>query len=139
MEEIRKALENQSGYPFELEIVRRLEAHEYFTEPNYSFEDQDTGVAREIDFHAIDLVTINSKKHEFFWIVLLGSCKDNKNPYVFFTRESMVAGVTMNSDVPIAGCPLDLPPKKESSYNVSLEGQKGGINGQKELHSETNH
>ena len=33
----------------------------------------------------------------------------------------------------------DLPPKKESSYNVSLEGQKGGTNGQKELHSGTSH
>jgi len=34
---------------------------------------------------------------------------------------------------------IDLPPKKESSYNVSLEGQKGGANGQKELHSGTDH
>ncbi len=31
---------------------------------------------------------------------------------------------------------VDLPPKKESSYNVSLEGQKGGTNGQKKLNAE---
>jgi len=32
-----------------------------------------------------------------------------------------------------------VPPKKESNYNVSLEGQKGGINGQKGLHSGADH
>ncbi len=33
----------------------------------------------------------------------------------------------------------DLPPKKESSYNVSKVGQKGGIDGQKRLHTGANH
>ena len=33
----------------------------------------------------------------------------------------------------------NLTPKKESSYNVSPEGQKGGINGQKKFHSGTDH
>ena len=34
----------------------------------------------------------------------------------------------------------DLPPKNCTRYNVSLKGQKrGGINGQKGLHSGTNH
>ena len=33
----------------------------------------------------------------------------------------------------------DLPPQKESSYNVSKLGQKGGINGQENLHSGANH
>ena len=33
----------------------------------------------------------------------------------------------------------DLPPKKESNCNVSLEGQKGGTNGQDELHTGTDH
>ena len=35
--------------------------------------------------------------------------------------------------------PIDLPPKKESSYNVSKIGQKGGTNGQEELHSGTDY
>ena len=30
-------------------------------------------------------------------------------------------------------------PIKESSYNVSKIGQKGGVNGQKNLHSGANH
>ena len=34
---------------------------------------------------------------------------------------------------------LDLPPKKESSYNVSKVGQKGGIDDQKRLHTRANH
>jgi hypothetical protein len=34
---------------------------------------------------------------------------------------------------------FDLPPKKEPSYNVRKFRQKGGINGQKELHSGANH
>ena len=33
----------------------------------------------------------------------------------------------------------DLPPKKESSYNVSKLGQKGGINGKENLHSGTDY
>jgi len=35
--------------------------------------------------------------------------------------------------------PPDLPPKKESSYNVSKLRQKGGINGKEKLHSRANH
>lgn len=108
IEQMRKALENKSGYPFELEIVRRLEACEYLTEPNYSFEDHDTGMARELDFRALNVMPISSKKGEFAFVVILGSCKDNKNPYVFFTRKTILSGITLSSDVPIAGCPLEI-------------------------------
>jgi hypothetical protein len=34
---------------------------------------------------------------------------------------------------------IDLPPKKESSYNVSLKGLQRGRNGQKELQSGLDH
>jgi hypothetical protein len=33
----------------------------------------------------------------------------------------------------------DLPPEKEPSYNVSKTGQKGGINGEENLHSGTDY
>ena len=34
---------------------------------------------------------------------------------------------------------IDLPPEKVSSYNVSKTGQEGGINGQEDLYSRTDH
>ncbi len=43
---------------------------------------------------------------------------------------------------PVTSCVLIqvyLPPEKESSYNVNKTGQKGGTNGQKELHSGTDY
>ena len=46
---IKQAIEDISGYPYELEIVRRVEAYKKYycwVEPNYSFEDHDTGEAR---------------------------------------------------------------------------------------------
>lgn len=119
LKEIKGALEDSSGYPFELEIARRVEASEYYVEPNYSFEDQDTGIARELDFHAIKIKTISERKGEFAFVVILGSCKDNKNPYVFFTRELSLSGVMLTSDVPIAGCPLEI--YDEIDDNWSLE------------------
>jgi hypothetical protein len=117
--QIKDALEDNSGYPFELEITRRIEAREYFVEPNYSFEDQDTGLARELDFHALKSEIISEKKMEFVIAIILGSCKDNKNPYVFFTRELFLSGIMLSSDLPIAGCPLEI--YDENNYCLSLE------------------
>jgi hypothetical protein len=111
LKEIKQAVEKNSGYPFELEIVRRIEmqrGYPYFVEPNYSFEDHDTGKARELDFHAIQAIPISTRKAEYVFMVILGCCKDNKNPYVFFTRKAPLSGITLDSDAPIAGCPLEL-------------------------------
>jgi hypothetical protein len=108
---IRQVVENTSGYPFELQITRRIEKwrdYEYFVEPNYSFEDQDSGEARELDFHAIRAVPISTERNEYAYVVILGSCKASRNPYIFFTRPGQLAGVMLMSDVPISGCPLDM-------------------------------
>ena len=112
-EEIRKAIEDYSGYPFEMQIARRIGATGYLVDPNYSFEDQDIGVARELDFHAIGVDIISARTEEFLWVVVLGSCKDNRNPYVFFTRESILSGITLDSDLPIAGRPLKVYPEND--------------------------
>jgi len=107
--EIKKVLENLTGYPFELEIARRVAAHGYLVDPNYSFEDHDTGEARELDFRAFDLVPISMWKGEWVDCILLGACKDNKNPYVFFTRKELTySKLSLQSDLPIAGCPLNI-------------------------------
>lgn len=118
LEEIKDALEDSSGYPFELEIARRVEANEYYVEPNYSFEDQDTGISRELDFHAIRSESISERKGEFIFAVILGSCKDNKNPYVFFTRELALSGIMLSSDIPIAGCPLEVFDEINENWNL---------------------
>jgi len=111
LNEIQQALDNNTGFPFELEIVRRLEAYKdfyYIVQPNYSFEDHDTGQARELDFHALAALPLSKKNSEYVFINILGSCKNNKNPYVFFTRELRMAGVFFEPDVPIAGFPLEI-------------------------------
>jgi hypothetical protein len=70
---IKKSVEDLSGFPFELEIVRRLEGYKdygFWVEPNYSFEDHDTGEARELDFHAITAESISIKR--WFCLLLVG-------------------------------------------------------------------
>lgn len=119
---IKQAIDDISGYPFELEIVRRIEKYEkshYFIEPNFSFEDHDTGEARELDFHGISAEPISIGRSEYSFMVLLGSCKDNKYPYVFFTRDTPLAGIMLNSDIPIAGYPLEI--YDDSGEKVALE------------------
>lgn len=108
---IKRSIKDLTGYPFELEIIRRIETYKdygYWIEPNFSFEDQDTGEARELDFHATEAMAISVQESEFAFAVILGSCKANKNPYVFFTRQLPFAGATLDSDVPIAGYPLEI-------------------------------
>jgi len=121
LQSIKQAIEDISGYPYELEIVRRIEAYKkyyYWVEPNYSFEDHDTGEARELDFHATGAESVSIERSEFSFIVLLGSCKANKNPYVFFTRELPFSGITLNSDVPIAGGPLEIYGENDESEAI---------------------
>ena len=127
--EIKKAVEDISGYPFELQIVRRIENWEeygYFVQPNYSFEDHDSGEARELDFYANRAVTISTLKSQYAFIVLLGSCKSNKAPYVFFTREPPLVGYILNSDVPLSGCPLEI---------VDKNGEKEAVEWRLQLHT----
>lgn len=110
-DDIKQVLENTSGYPFELSILRRVENYEkygYWVQANYSFEDQDTGEARELDFHATKAETVSLQKDEFVFTTILGSCKANKYPCVFFTRDLPLSGYRLNSDIPIAGCPLEI-------------------------------
>jgi len=118
---IKQAIEDISGYPYELEIVRRVEAYKkyyYWVEPNYSFEDHDTGEARELDLYATGAASISLQRSEFAFIVILASCKANKNPYVFFTRELPFPGITLNSDVPIAGGPLEIYGENDESEAI---------------------
>lgn len=118
---IKQAIEDTSGYPYELEIVRKVETYRkygYWVEPNYSFEDHDTGEARELDFHAMGAESISRERSEFAFIVILGSCKANRNPYVFFTRKLPFSGITLNSDVPIAGGPLEIYREDDESEAI---------------------
>jgi hypothetical protein len=121
LSQIKQAVDSKSGYPFELDIARRIETDEdytYFVESNYSFEDQDTGEARELDFRAIQAVPISTKRSEYVFLVILGSCKTNKNPYIFFTREIPLAGITLNLNMPIAGYPLEIFTDSEEREDI---------------------
>ena len=77
--QIKQAIDSKSGYPFELDIARRIETdndYTYLVESNYSFEDQDSGEARELDFHAIQAIPISTRRSEYILLVILGSCKN---------------------------------------------------------------
>lgn len=92
LESIKQAIEDTSGYPYEQEVVRRIEVHSeygYWVEPNYSFEDPDSGEARELDFHAIIAKAISIRKFEFVFTTILGSCKANRYPYVFLQGDCL--------------------------------------------------
>ena len=121
LSEIKRGIESKSGYPFELDIVRRIETdknYTYLVEPYYSFQDQDSGKARELDFHAMEAVPISTKRSEYMFVVILGSCKDNKNPYVFFTREMLLQGIFLGLDIPIAGYPLEIELKNKDKEDI---------------------
>ena len=131
LDDIKQVLEDTSGYPFELSIVRRVENYEefgYWVQANYSFEDQDTGEARELDFHAMKAETVSLQKDEFVFATILGSCKANKYPCVFFTRDLPPRGNQLNSDIPIAGCPLEIfPTDSNDSEDINLYFQLYGL------------
>lgn len=68
LESIKQAIDDISGYPFEQEIVRRIETHTecgYWVEANYCFEDPDTGEPRELDLHATIAKSVSAKKPRF--------------------------------------------------------------------------
>lgn len=104
---IEQVLRDKSGYPFELEIARRVAAAGYTVEPNYSFEDHDSGESRELDFHAFALKPANGKS-EAINVAILASCKNNQQPYVFFTRKPLLSRSFLESDLPIGGYPLEI-------------------------------
>ena len=121
LEQIKQCVENTSGFPFELEIARRVERHAdslYWVQPNFSFEDQDSGEARELDFYATKFNPILGRSSPDLFNVILGSCKKNTNPYLFFTRKLPIPGATQ-CDSPISGYPLEIFKGTESeSCNV---------------------
>jgi hypothetical protein len=104
---IEMILRNESGYPFELEIARRMAEAGYIVEPNYGFQDHDTGQSRELDFRAVGFTPLRRRTSEFVTTIVLGSCKSNRVPYVFFTRPPLpTSRQFLHTDLPIAGYPL---------------------------------
>ena len=104
---IEQAIE-RSGYLFELSLTPLLEEDGCFVTPNHNFQDQDTGKSRELDLHAIGGIPVSGKRYEYLFPVLLISCENNTNPYVFFTRENMLAETSLNVDAPISGFPEEI-------------------------------
>jgi hypothetical protein len=106
-ESVARSVE-QSGYPFELDIARRIESCGFFVTPNYNFEDHDTGQSREIDIHALTAETISMRRYEFLYPLVLASCKANRDPYVFFTRDNMLSKLQLQVDAPLSGMPATI-------------------------------
>lgn len=98
---------SQSGYMMEQELVPVIESFGYFVTPNANFKDQDTGQSRGIDIEAISSRTIARGKYDFIFPILLIECKNNSNPYVFFTRKNVLAGWSLG-DHYISGMPKEV-------------------------------
>lgn len=101
-----------SGYLFENEVAMEFEKAGYFVMPNYNFEDQDTGESREVDILAANLKEVLKEDEELFtWLSteVLASCKNNTNPFVFFTRNVQDESRPTSLDIPINGIPFTWP------------------------------
>ena len=116
--QIRQALE-RSGYLMEQRIVPVLGRHGYFVTPNHEYEDPDTGKSREIDIHALNLVSLYRRDYDdLLTSTILASCKNNHLPFVLFTHANMLRGVDAAMSIPKTGFPLEV---ERSGSSDSIE------------------
>ena len=111
LKDIETAVE-ESGYLMEQELAPLIEVFGYYLTPNYNFMDQDEGVSREIDIHAIGGYKISRGRYDFIFPVILAECKKNETPFVFFTHDHPFKGIESLNDVLLSGVPLEIYDRK---------------------------
>ncbi len=98
----------RSGYLMEQRLVPLVQRLGYYTIPNYSFKDPETGEARELDIYAMGAERISVRRiREFIFPVLLIECKNLRAPLVFFTQ-SEIRSRHLMGDVHISGLPKEV-------------------------------
>jgi len=117
LKEIKTTVE-KSGYLMEQELLPRIERFGYFVTPNHNFMDQDTGISREIDIHAIGGQQISRGKFDFIFPVILTECKNNETPFIFFTHDYIFKGILSLNDALISGLPKEIEDKNKELISL---------------------
>jgi len=113
----------RSGYLLEQRVESVLQERGYYVTANAAYPDPSTGKSREIDIDAIAGFKI-SREYDFIFSRLLCECENNKEPIVFFIKESPVSFL-YHEEVKCAGLPVQFltkrfpigkAAKKESNY-----------------------
>lgn len=120
--EMRKSI-LRSGYLLEQRVESVLQERGYYVTANAAYPDPSTGKSREIDIDAITAFKI-SREYDFIFSKLLCECENNKQPIVFFIKESPVSFL-YHEEIKCAGLPVQFlterfpigkATKKESNY-----------------------
>jgi hypothetical protein len=105
--QIRLALE-RSGYLMEQRLCPVIERRGYLVTPNHEYQDPDTGKSREIDVHALAVVSLyRNTFDDMLTSTLLVACKNNHFPVVTFAHHNYLRGVPVTS-ISKAGFPLQV-------------------------------
>ncbi len=106
VQQIRESLE-RSGYLMEQRIAPLFERRGYYVVRNQEYEDPDTGKSREIDIHALRLVSLYRADYDdLLNSTIIASCKNNHLPIVLFSHHNPLRGMDRAMDIPKAGFPL---------------------------------
>lgn len=106
IQQIKEALD-RSGYLMEQRLCPLLERRGYYVTPNHEYEDPDSGKSREIDIHALDIVSLYRQTFDdMLSHVLLVACKNNHFPVIAFTHDNVLRGMDVVMSITKAGYPL---------------------------------
>ncbi len=116
--EIKEAI-SRSGYLLEQRVETVIGKHGYFVTANAAYPDPLTGKSREIDIDAISAFKL-SRKWEFIFPRLLCECENNKQPIVFFIKESPISFMH-HEEVKCAGLPVQFLVKTPIQKGITRE------------------
>ncbi len=123
--EIQEAI-NRLGYLLEQRIEPILEKMGYSVTANAAYLDPFTGKSREIDIEAMGAIKI-SKDLDFIFPYLLCECENNKQPTVFFVKDSPISFMH-HYEVKSAGIPGKfLEVKLSTKHGYKFKGGKSYI------------
>ncbi|EFK36257.1 Uncharacterised protein [Chryseobacterium gleum] len=116
-EDILKAI-NESGYLFEQEIGFVIEKFGFNIQTNSAFKDSEEERSRELDVTGYKRFFYDEKNKISIGIRILCECKNNKNPFVFITRNK--GKIDKNYSPPNFLYPA-------AEYMVPVDGQKNSF------------
>jgi hypothetical protein len=114
--EIKEAV-SCSGYLLEQHVETVIGKHGYFVTANAAYPDPSTGKSREIDIDAISAFKL-SRKLEFIFPRLLCECENNRQPIVFFIKESPISFM-YHEEVKCAGLPVQFLVKAPTQKGIA--------------------
>lgn len=112
LKEIKESI-SRSGYLLEQRVETILQKNGYFVTANAAYPDPATGKSREIDIDGISAFKL-SREWEFIFPRLLCECENNKQPIVFFNKESPISFMH-HEEVKCAGLPIQFTTKDKAS------------------------